>query len=147
MVWGIVIGIILFLVLLAFEAVYLSNHFRAKRAKQDAAGHHYDRVWYGRSGSGYVAASGKQVIVFKTPTKQATFQLGKLYVFTSKRRVDFNETYAPLTVHQKLFGVFLSDADYTDLMAWFADHHVLVTPEAQVLQEAQAILDEEAKKK
>ncbi|KRM71776.1 hypothetical protein [Lacticaseibacillus brantae] len=142
LVAGIIVGIILFLILLLVEFIYLSNHFKAKRARAEAENRHFDQYWLGRSGGGFIGVKNQQVTVYKTEKAEETFKTSRLYVFTDKNRVDFNKTYAPLTVHQKLFGMFLKPEDYTSFIAWLHKQQVLVTPEAQVLADAKTVLKE-----
>jgi len=142
MVIGIIVGIIAFLVLLVIEFIYLSNHFKAKRAKAEAEKRQFDVYWLGRSGGGFIGVKDHNLTVYKTEKAEETFKTSRLYVFTDKQRVDFNKTYAPLTVHQKIFGMFLKPEDFTALMNWLAKQQVLVTPEAQVLADAKTVIKE-----
>ncbi|WP_063515754.1 hypothetical protein [Schleiferilactobacillus harbinensis] len=140
--WSVIIGVILFVVLLIFEFIYLSNHFKAKRAKQDMAKHRFDHAWLGRSGTGYIGVAGQELVVYKTPQRQTKFALGKLFVFTQKTRVDFNTTYGPLTAQQQLWGVILTKADFADFTHWLTNHGILVTPLTKLMADIQAVIRE-----
>lgn len=142
-IWSLIIGIILFIVLIVVEFMYLSNHFKAKRARQDLAKRQFIHAWLGRSGTGYVGVSQKAVTVFKTLEHQQRFPLKDLFVFTQKgRRLDFNTTYGPLTPQQQVWGVILKKDDFRACTQWLTEHGVLMTPMSKLMADVKQVMAE-----
>lgn len=141
----ILVGIVVFPILIIVETILTKNHYRTRMAKDDLAQHDYDRAWMGRSGAGYIAVKGTKLIIFKTKENVKTFNLKKLFVFTQKTRVDFNQVYLPLTRVQRYWGVILKPEVFQDFTAWLKENHVPVLPLTQVVTDLKIALAEEQK--
>ncbi|BDR57364.1 hypothetical protein [Xylocopilactobacillus apis] len=138
----VVLGIIGFPILVLVETIFVTNHYRTRMAKDDLKRRDFDHYWLGRSGAGYIGVKGTKMMIFKTRENIKHFNTKKLFVFTQKTRVDFNNVYLPPTKVQRYWGVILPPEEFDDFTNWLKENQIPNFPIEQVLNDVRIALSQ-----